>query len=72
MTKRRRFTPEFKAETVLEVSAVKVPKQNCVGDITSAMSNFQSGNANFLKMRRPSLNPCVFYTLVASLELYLY
>ena len=57
--KRRNFTPEFKAEVVLEVSAVKVPKQKCVGDITSAMNNFQSGSDSFLKMRRPSLNPLI-------------
>ena len=44
----------------LRLSAVKVPKQKCVGNpITSAMNNFQSGSDSFLKMRRPSLNPLI-------------
>ena len=55
--KRRNFTPEFKAEVVLlRHSAVKVRKQKCVDDITSAMNNFQSGSDSFLKMPQPSLN----------------
>ena len=45
----------------LRLSAVKVPKQKCVGNpITSAMNNFQSGSDSFLKMRKPpSLNPLI-------------
>ena len=32
MAKRRTFTPEFKAELVSKSSAVRLPKQNCVGE----------------------------------------
>ena len=51
--------PSLKPKLFLRLSAVKVPKQKCVGDITSAMNNFQSGSDSFLKMRRPSLNPLI-------------
>ena len=54
--KRRNFTPEFKAEVVLESLRGEVHKQNCVGVITSATNNSQSGNVNSLKMRCLSLN----------------
>ena len=42
MAKRKTFTPSLKPKLSLRLSAVKVPKQKCVGDITSAMNNFQS------------------------------
>ena len=51
--------PSLKPKLFLRHSAVKVRQQKCVGDITSAMNNFQSGSASFLKMRRPSLNPLI-------------
>ena len=51
--------PSLKPKLFLRLSAVKVPKQKCVGDITSAMNNFQSGSDSFLKKRRPSLNPLI-------------
>ena len=51
--------PSIKPKLFLRHSAVKVRKQKCVGDTTSAMNNFQSGSDSFLKMRRPSLNPLI-------------
>ena len=54
--KRRTFSPEFKAEVVLEALRVKAPKRNCVSDTTSAKSNSQSGNSNSLKTRHLSLS----------------
>ena len=56
MAKRRNFTPEFKAEVVLEALCGQSSQADSVANITSAMFNSQSGNANFLKMRQPSLN----------------
>ena len=54
--KRRNFTPEFKAEVVLEALSGGSSQAECVDDITSAMNNFQSGSDSFLKMPQPSLN----------------
>ena len=56
MAKRRRFTPKFKAEVVLEALAGKLHKRNCVDAITSAKTRSQRGNANFLKTSKPALN----------------
>ena len=49
--KRRNFTAEFKTEVVLKPCAVKVRKQNSVGDITSAKTKSRSGSSSSLKMR---------------------
>ena len=57
--KRRNFTPEFKAEVVLEALSGESSQADCVGDTTSAMNNFQSGSDSFLKMLRPFLNPLI-------------
>ena len=58
MAKRRTFTPEFKAEVVLEaLPVVKVRKQNCVDDITSANNSSRSGSSKLLKMWRRCLPP---------------
>ena len=56
MAKRRKFTAKFKAEVVLRHSAVKVHSGNSVDVITSAKTRSQHGNANFLKMLKPSLS----------------
>ena len=50
MAKRRRFTPEFKAELVLKSSAVSVPKQKSVDATISTKINSQSGSDISLKM----------------------
>ena len=52
MAKRTRYTPEFKAEVVLEASAVKVRKPNSAGDITSANSSCRNGSSKPLKTLR--------------------
>ena len=49
--------PSLKQKLFLRHSAVKVHKQKCVGDTTSAMNNFQSGSDSFLKMRKPLFEP---------------
>ena len=56
MAKRRRFTAKFKAEVVLEALHGEVHKRNSVDVITSAKTRSQHGNANFLKMLKPSLS----------------
>ena len=55
--KRRRFTPEFKAEVVLEALRGESHKQNCVAAITLAKTNSQSGSSNSLKMQPLCLPP---------------
>jgi len=42
--KPRTFTPEFKIEAFLRHFAVKLPKQNTVGAITSAKTRYPSGS----------------------------
>ena len=60
MAKRRRFTPQFKAEVVIEaLMGQSSQAENCVGDTTSATNNYRSGNTNCLTMRRFSLNPLI-------------
>ena len=75
--KRRRFTPEFKAEVVLEALRGEVPKRNCVGTTTSAKINSQSGSSKSLKMwhlclpRRinaPARRPSALRNLNSSLD----
>ena len=44
----------LKQKLCLRPSVVKLHKQNCVDVITSAKTKFQHGNANFLKMPKPS------------------
>ena len=56
MAKRRRFAPEFKAQVVIEALSGEVHKQNCVGDITSAQTNFQSESGYSLRTQRPCLD----------------
>ena len=56
MAKRRNFTPEFKAEVVLEVLSGRLPKQKCVGVIISTKINSHSGSDSCLKMRHPCLS----------------
>ena len=46
MAKRRRFTPEFKAEVVIEALTGQIHRPNCVGGITSARTNYRSGKPN--------------------------
>ena len=41
--KRRNFTPEFKAEVVLEALSGEVHKRSCVADITSDFETFGAG-----------------------------
>ena len=41
--RKRRFTPESKAEVVLEALSGESSQAEVVDDITSAMNNFQSG-----------------------------
>ena len=57
--KRRNFTPEFKAEVVLEALSGESSQAELCRRHTSAMNNFQSGSDSFLKMRCPSLNPLI-------------
>ena len=52
--KRRKFTPEFKAEVVLEALNVETSQAELC-----RRHNSHSGNANSLKMRRASLNPVI-------------
>ena len=54
MAKRRRFTPEFKAEVVLE--ALSGQRTVSPENLTSAKTKSQRGNANFLKMPKLSLS----------------
>ena len=54
--KRRTFTPEFKAEVVLEALTGESSQRKCVVDTISAMTNSPSGSGSFLKMRRRSLD----------------
>ena len=63
MAKRRRFTPEFKeTEVVIEAlsgesSQAELCRKHSSSRVsTSVTNNCQSGNANSLKTRRPSLN----------------
>ena len=56
MAKRRRFTPEFKAEVVLEAlsgqsSQAELCRRHNLSDV-----QLSKWKRNFLKMRRPSLN----------------
>ena len=47
MAKRRRFTPQFKAEVVIEVlTGQSSQAQNCVENTTSVLTNCRSGNSN--------------------------
>ena len=46
----------LKQKLCLKPSTVKLHKQNCVDVITSAKNRSQRGNANFLKMLKPSLS----------------
>ena len=46
----------LKQESFLRPSAVKLPKQNCVGGITSAKSRSLSGSSSLLKTRHLSLS----------------
>ena len=56
MAKRRKFTPEFlKLKLFSKSSAVRLPKQKCVGVIISTKINSHSGSDSCLKMR-----PCCF------------
>ena len=43
--------PSLKPRAFLRHFAVKVPKRNCVVDITSAKTNSQNGSSSSLKMR---------------------
>ena len=51
--------PNLRLKLLLRHLWVKVRKQNCVGDTTSATNNYRSGNTNCLTMRRFSLNPLI-------------
>ena len=63
MTKRRNFTPEFKAEVVLEaLSGETSQAELCIesistDDITSANNSSRSGSSKSLKMWRRCLSP---------------
>ena len=57
MAKRRRFTPEFKAELVFEVLSGESSQQKCVDAIISTKINSHSGSDSCLKMRPPCLSP---------------
>ena len=56
--------PNLRLKSLLRYLAVKVHKRNFVGGITSAKSNYQSGNTNFLTTQRLSLNPLTSNPLI--------
>lgn len=49
--------PSSRLKLLLRYLPVQVHKRSFVGDITSAKSNYQSGNTSFLTTQRLSLNP---------------
>ena len=73
MAKRRRFTPEFKAELVFEVLSGGSSQAEVVDDTISTKINSHSGSDTFLKMRPPCLrrltsDPAMTRNVIAHLE----